>query len=170
MYNYNHPNEFYHHGVKGMKWGVRRYQSYDSVPRKSGKGGKEIGLDKNNSSAEGQTRGQKALRIINEEAIKPELKKAAVIAGITAVGFAASYVALNPQVRAQSYRALNAVAKSRTSDVVELANKGMYYTRNFMKSPAMKAGIKVAGTIETARTVNRVHTRFKEEGLIQKKN
>lgn len=32
-----------HHGVLGMKWGVRRYQSYSTVPRKSGNVGKEIG-------------------------------------------------------------------------------------------------------------------------------
>lgn len=48
MYNrwLSPPNELYHHGVKGMKWGVRRFQPYSQVPRGSGKGGKEIGQAK----------------------------------------------------------------------------------------------------------------------------
>ena len=31
------PNELYHHGIKGQKWGVRRYQNYDGSLTSAGK-------------------------------------------------------------------------------------------------------------------------------------
>jgi len=44
-----YETELYHHGVKGQRWGVRRFQSYDTVPRKSGKSGDFVGKKKYDS-------------------------------------------------------------------------------------------------------------------------
>lgn len=44
-----------HYGVIGMHWGIRRYQPYSTVPRKSGGGGKEIGAAKKSQSSIGQS-------------------------------------------------------------------------------------------------------------------
>ena len=40
MWSYNYtisPNELYHHGIKGMKWGIRRYQNADGSLTDAGK-------------------------------------------------------------------------------------------------------------------------------------
>lgn len=49
--NVDSENDIEHHGVLGMKWGIRRYQPYSLIPRKSGKAGKETGTAKKKSKS-----------------------------------------------------------------------------------------------------------------------
>lgn len=41
MLTYNYSNELYHHGIKGQKWGVRRYQNKDGSLTAAGKRNKK---------------------------------------------------------------------------------------------------------------------------------
>ena len=49
-YNYVNSTELYHYGVKGMKWGIRRYQNKDGTLTEKGKKRITKRLGKNNNT------------------------------------------------------------------------------------------------------------------------
>lgn len=70
-------NYLEHHGIMGQKWGVRRYQPYSVVPRKSGKSGKMIGAAKKafNRSG-GSSNGKRSAKSNNnKDAYRPGPRK-----------------------------------------------------------------------------------------------
>lgn len=45
MWTYNYSDELYHHGIKGMRWGVRRFQNKDGSLTNAGKKRRRVNYD-----------------------------------------------------------------------------------------------------------------------------
>lgn len=133
MWEYTYSTELYHHGIKGMKWGVRRYQNEDGTYTDAGK----------------KRRSQ------DPEAVqkrKDTAKKVAAISiaavGAVAVSAAAIYVAKNPQAVSRVLKnagttTVNALktGKNKTVDFGKKAVKTtLTKTKAFVKEAPKKAG------------------------------
>lgn len=124
MWTYTQTPELYHHGVKGMKWGVRRYQNKDGSLTPSGK--KRYSGEANNT----------------DEAARDKARRRKIIAGTAAatVALAAIGTAVVYKHKTSSYRAsINAnslkmgkyaVDKMNLNDTIIPKGSTMFRTSN----------------------------------------
>ena len=52
MWDYNYSNELCHHGILGMKWGVRRFQNKDGTLTNAGKKRRRLNETANDKKSE----------------------------------------------------------------------------------------------------------------------
>lgn len=135
-----------HYGVIGMKWGVRRYQPYSSKPRKSGKGGKEIGEAK-------QKRRETAKKVLKTTGTVAAVGAAAYFGPKIAFNAAVQYYLHKPKIDAALVSARKAIDKVPLKELNE--SSLVSYTKKVAAiTGAIGATTKLTGMVRPNKTTS----------------
>lgn len=128
----------YHHGIKGMKWGVRRYQNRDGSLTAAGKRRKstsdserEYGKREDNATYKYNKAGESGWKGLGRAVVANKEKVARVGIATATVAAAAIYVHKNPEAIGKVVSKFRGV---KMSDISQAAiDKGKEYVQNAFK-------------------------------------
>ena len=139
MANYVFVNgELYHHGIKGMRWGVRRYQNKDGTLTPTGKK-RRLGIDSKGN-----------ISFTREETTKKNVTKFVAKTAIFAAGMSLSvYISNHPEIVTNGARKANDIlakngTKTVASAVSDLNDSGLFsqsLNRNLTVAEAIEKGL-----------------------------
>lgn len=127
MWEYNSPNELYHHGILGMKWGIRRFQNKDgtltSAGRKRLKRNSEDSSDstKNTKTESGSSTSNSKSSTSTKKSVK-DMSDAELQAAINRLNLETRYSELT---KSDSPSKNNSRAKKFITDVLEQSGKNI---------------------------------------------
>lgn len=138
MADYIYAYELAHHGVKGQKWGVRRYQNKDGSLTPAGKK-RRLGIDSKGN-----------ISFTREETTKKNVAKFVTKTAIFAAGMSLSvYISKHPEIVANGARKANDIlakngTKTVASAVSDLNDSGLFsqsLNRNLTVAEAIEKGL-----------------------------
>ena len=104
-----YTNYLEHHGIKGQKWGVRRFQNKDGTRTAAGK-----------ARAQEEDTGKKGLT----DKQKTALKIGAAVVGTAIVAYGGYKLATNPQVQEFTRQLINKNKETKLSDIPKVSDFG----------------------------------------------
>ena len=126
-----------HHGIKGQRWGVRRFQNADGSLTNAGK--KRYGSGSSDLTV-ASTSQRKGLSDSQKEMLKKVGKAALIAGGVAAAGY---LVASNPKACEVALNSIGNLAVNTLDSVTDAARNGKHYVAELAKEAkeGAKAGI-----------------------------